>query len=289
MLFLMEIFYIYIYFTILNNRLLLKIHFVANFERSLMQYPSKFMKIYFSIFFVCVFCSVFAQETSDNKKKCLFVSLGSVCEPAHMLRFCELREKTFPFDWIVSMDGEALIEMLENDFKDLFRDEYFVPFGPAGHLLQTYYHLEFLHDGDFNHQFEANLEKLKQKYQRRIARFKQLDNYEGKVFFIRFAYAYSMNDPHRFFKFEENLEITERHALRLHKALKFIFPNLDFHLLIINCCDGKSFQEPKRLNDSVRIFRANPYLEQSQKIDSYRAFFNAILAESVSLRKTDSI
>lgn len=209
----------------------------------------------------------------------LFVSLGSLCEPSHMLKYCNLRKRSFPFDWIMSLDGEAIIEILENDFKDFLNDEYFQPYGPAGHLLHLHYHLEFLHEGDFNYQFEANLEKLKQKYQRRIQRFRNLNSYQGKVFFIRNAFIYSMTDPNRFFKFKENLEISEEYAYRLYQALRNFFPDLDFELLIINCCDGESFEDSKKICDHVRIFRANPYLSQAQKIENYRIFFNNLMSE----------
>ncbi len=224
-----------------------------------------------------VYADLDREEELQASLEPLFVSLGSVCEPAHMLNFCELRKSAFPFDWIVSFDGEALIEMLENGFENFFNDEYYVPYGPAGHLLNTRYHLEFLHEGNFNQQYEENLEKLKQKYQRRINRFKLLGNYQGKVYFIRSAYVYSMTDPHRFYKFEDNLEISEEYSLRLYQTLKLVFPELDFDLLIINTCEGESFQEPKKIDDHVRIFRAYPHLEQSKKIENYKTFFNKLI------------
>lgn len=242
-------------------------------------------QICFCSLFIFGFTCVFADSANSREEEFqmsdehLFVSLGSICEPAQMLRFCKLRKKAYPFDWIVSMDGEALIEMLENDFKDFFNDEFFVPFGPAGHLLHTHYHLEFLHEGDFNHQFAANLERLKQKYQRRIARFKSLENCQYKVFFIRNAFVYSTTDPHRFYKFPDNLEISEEYALRLYQALKFVFPKLNFDLLIINCGDEEGLIEQKKLGEHLRIFRANPYFEQSKKIENYNVFFNKIINE----------
>lgn len=207
----------------------------------------------------------------------LFVSLGSTCEPAQMLKSCELRKCSLPFDWIVSLDGEALIEILENDFKNFLNEECFQPYGPAGHLLHTYYHLEFLHEGDFNRQFETNLAQLKIKYQRRIERFRSLKNYQGKVFFIRNAFIYSMTDPHRFFRSQDNLEISEEYALRLYQALKYFFPMLHFDLIIINCRDGESFTSSKNIAEHVRIIKSNPLLDQDKKIENYKIFFNELL------------
>jgi hypothetical protein len=240
-------------------------------------------------FFVFGFTSLCAdslyvkEEKLEKNEESLFVSLGSFCEPAHMLRFCELRKKAYPFDWIVSMDGEALIEMLEDGFEKFLKDEYFVPFGPAGHLLHTHYHLEFLHDGDFNQQFAEKLEKLKHKYQTRIDRFKSLENYPYKVYFVRNAYIFSMTDPHRFYKFHSNLEISEEFSQRLYKALQFIFPTLNFDLLIINCGDEESIVEQKKIGDHLRIFKGNPHWEPSKKIENYNLFFNQIINEGSKL------
>lgn len=225
------------------------------------------------------------EEVFQTSQDPLFVSLGSTCEPAHMLRYCELRKFAFPFDWIVSFDGEALIEMLRNDFKNFLKDEYFVPYGLAGHLLNTYYHLEFLHEGDFNQEFDENLEKLKHKYVRRIDRFKSLKYYRGKVFFIRYAYLYSTTDPNRFYKFEDNLEISKEYALRLHRSLKCIFPNLDFELIIINRSESDRFQEQEKAGIHVRMFTVYPNLELSKKIENYTDFFHTLINGDEAVKK----
>lgn len=219
------------------------------------------------------------NEELQHSDEALFVSLGSFCEPTHMLRFCDRRKAAFPFDWIISFDGEAVIEMLQNGFDDFFNDVHFLSFGPAGALLQNRYHLEFLHDGNFNHQFAVQFEELKQKYKRRIDRFYSLRSYPGKVYFMRNANIHSTTDPHRFFRCSSNLEITDDYALRLYEVLKCVFPDLDFDLLIVNPSDGNSLVEQKVIFDHVRIFNVSPYLEQSQKIEAYRAFFDRIIKE----------
>lgn len=249
---------------------------------------TSFEKIYHIIFFFILFfsgtVSALDQEIEDIieevPKTPLFISLGSFCEPAHMLKFCGLRKRSFPFDWIISFDGEALIEILENGFKDFLNDDYFMPYGPAGHLLHTYYHLEFLHEGNFNQEYAATLKKLKEKYHRRIARFKHLKFYRGKVFFVRNANVYSVTDPHRFYKFEDNLEISEEYAMKLYQALKSVFPRLDFELIIINYGDGENIKEQKKLCEHVRIFRANFHWEQSKKIEKYKVFFNQLMNDA---------
>lgn len=235
------------------------------------------------ITFLCLICSLFCSAYAEVSKEPLFVSLGSHCEPAHMLKSSGLRKMAFPFDWIVSFDGEALIEMLDDDFLHFFHPLAFFPFGPAGHLFQSYYHLEFLHEGDFNgSQFLSNFEKLTVKYTRRIERFRALNSYEGKVFFIREAYEGSMNDPHRYYKCPDNIEITEEFASRLYGALQRRFLNLDFCLLIINHHAADHVEIEKKLSSRLLIIRANPskeagYLET--KVSAYTRFFGEIIQE----------
>jgi|GEM_PF-1115852 len=187
---------------------------------------------------------------NEMSQEPLFISLGSHCEPAHALRLGGLRKAAFPFDWIISFDGEALIEILQEDFRHFLEDEYFLSFGPAGHLLHSYYHLEFLHEGDFNVNFLEQLQELKSKYQRRIDRFRKLNNYSGEIVFIRSSYEFSVTDPHRCYKFEDNVEISDAYAFKLHEALKKYFPNLKYKLIIINKLDHEGVEEIK-LSESL--------------------------------------
>lgn len=248
----------------------------------------KLMRLFYFLFFYCGLIHTANGDIEDSelidleqfKEEPMFISLGSFCQPSHMLRYCELRKAAFPFDWIMSLDGEALIEILEDDFKYFLSDEYFVPYGPAGHLLNTYYHLEFLHEGDFNgSQFLPNIMNLKIKYQRRIDRFRQLSNYRGKIIFLRTAFLYSMTDPNRFFKFKETIEITEEYSLRLYKALKNRFPNLNFSLIIINLHDNEEIEVDRRVFDSLLMVRYNPLLDQSVMINAFKKFFAKLLEE----------
>ncbi len=209
----------------------------------------------------------------------LFVSLGSYCDPAHVLRLCNLRKAAFPFDWIISFDGEGLIEMLNDDFREFLKDEYLIPYGPAGHLLNTYYHSEFLHEGAFNGDaFQQNLEKLKIKYQRRIERFRELNEYQGKVFFIRAAYMYSATDPNRYYKFRENLDITEGYSLRLYMALHQRFPNLDFTLVIMNDHNQNGIEE-RKLSDRLLMFRSNPFSGPMDKIELFKRLVTEVRSQ----------
>jgi len=212
----------------------------------------------------------FAQET-------LFVSLGSFCEAAHMFKFCGIRKAAFPFDWITTFDGEALIEILQDDFRYFLDEAYLKPYDFGGALLHHYYHMEFLHEGDWRgDRYYQNMSVMKPKYQRRIERFRQLKDYKGKIIFIRTAFIYSMNDPHRFFRNQDNLEITPTFANRLYNTLLDLFPDLDFKLIIVNIHDRVEFEQEPTIHDNILMFRANPMLEINLKIDKYRDFFKKL-------------
>lgn len=208
-----------------------------------------------------------------------FVSLGSVCEAAHALRGSDLSKAAYPFDWIVAFDGEKLIEMLDDDFH-YFLDETFMVADPRdpGPLYHTYYRLEFLHEGDFRgNKWEPNLAKLKDKYQRRIQRFKNLSHCKDKVYFLRAASSHSTTDYYRFFHCKENLEISDDYSWALHAALKRRFPNIDFVLIIINEWDGNEVVEEKRLADNLIKIRANPTLDPPIKWALYKNYFEQLL------------
>lgn len=206
----------------------------------------------------------------------LFVSLGSHCEIGHMLRANELRKAAFPFDWITTIDSERFLQILREDFKNFLNPLYLTvgSKGP-GFLLNTYYHIEFLHEGDFRgNTYYPNFEKLQEKYGRRIQRFRELNSYKGKVFFLRTAFQYSTTDPHRHFFCEENLEISEEYAKELYSILKSYFPQLDFTLFIINNYGGIGVEEEKRLTDHLIFLRSNPNLPPLQKWHSYKEYFD---------------
>jgi hypothetical protein len=198
----------------------------------------------------------------------LFVSLGSICATAHTHRECGIRKAAFPFDWIISFDGEKLIQLLEEDFLHFLNPDVLKVSGQA--LLNDYYHLEFLNEGDWS-DAAYDVKEFSLKCQRRINRFRQLANYQGKVFFVRTAYPDSLSDPFRIWKIKENIEITYEYAEKLHKTLKKYFPKLDFELIIMNGYDGSGFSIAEQSSDHILMVRID------SMIDSYKEFYFKLL------------
>jgi hypothetical protein len=169
------------------------------------------------------------------KPNTLFVSLGCSCLVASHLRRCGLRREAFPFDWLLTIDGERLIELIDNNFKDFLDEQYLVrhPYTETG-LFHSYYYIEFRHDwpqGSWDpDKYLGALERLRSKYARRIERFNALNHFPGKVFFIR-----SSGRPKPYWPTTRTVkvEIDREWALALNRVLKKRFPNLDFTLVLL--------------------------------------------------------
>lgn len=217
---------------------------------------------------------------ADIKQDTLFVSLGSYCAPAAILRALGLRKAAFPFDWNVCLDGEKLIEILKENFSNFLNLDYLVPHNWAM-LLHTYYHMEFVHDGFWTEQeVPVYMPLLQEKYTRRIERFRKLNEHQGKVFFIRSAYVLSLGDKNFTYKVKENLEISEDYTVRLYDALRDFFPKLDFALIIINNHEYPFVKIEKKLSDSIWIIRASPAYNEMVMQYSYEQFFYELLLEN---------
>jgi hypothetical protein len=169
-------------------------------------------------------------------KPYLFVSLGCNCWQAQALRgkAYSLRDAAFPFDWLVTLDTDLLIKCLDEKFKNFCEESCFIRYGDT-HVENTYYNFKFTHDWpygvlpDTKERYKRQLEFIKKKYERRIARFDSLRAFKGKVFFMRCFQV----DPH--FKGESGWNA--QNALNLNNALKRFFPELNFTLVVVSCTE----------------------------------------------------
>lgn len=246
------------------------------------------LKTLFAIF-VLAFISVRPLPAEDGTNELdvsstepLFVSLGSVCEPAHMLRFNNLRKLAFPFDWIVSMDMDCMVSILNENFADYLNFDFLECHGgSAGPLFHTKYRLEFLHDGDWNGDgFQKHTPGFLAKYTRRIERFRRLNDYQGHVIFLRSAYPYALTDPHRFYRSVDDIEISEENAHKLYKALKDFFPHLNFTLVVINKHASTTIDLcPLNAEGLVIAWISNTF-EQDEKIKVYGELMERLTAGS---------
>ena len=203
-----------------------------------------------------------------------YISLGSTCESAHCLKKY-LRNEAYPFDWITTIDSEKFIKIIEDDFK-FFLDVncLLVVNKDPFILINNQYNIEFLHEGMFNKEFFfVNMKKLQEKYNRRIERFRNLKNFTGKVIFFRHSYKYSVSDPWRIFKCNDNLEISDSYSINLYNSLKKYFDKLNFTLIIINNHNENNIVEEKIIHENLIKIKCNTDLELEVKSELYKKYF----------------
>lgn len=209
-----------------------------------------------------------------------FVSLGSACTTAHILRDSGLRKSAYPFDWVVSCDPEALIEMICDDFRYFFDDDCLMPIGSPTILLNTHYHLEFYHDGEFSPDlYKTSLASFKKKYTRRIDRFNRLSNLDKKVFFIRESFFPTKFDKQRHFGCAESAEMSPYDAKRLRDALRAKFPNLDFSLIVFNHSlnDEPEIQVTQNDEKDIYIVYVQVLADYPKKLEMYQSLYKRLI------------
>lgn len=198
-------------------------------------------------------------------QKVTFVSLGSHCEIAMHLNENHLRKAAFPFDWLLTCNHDSFLSLLDNDFAHFLDSNYLIQHPAHQNVLEnSYYEIEFRHDWPF---LDMDL-----KYDRRTNRFRELRNYQGKVFFIRAAYDLQ-NDPNLYWGIEDIEQITTEQALEIKKTLDRYFPNLNFTLVILNYLQSNA--PPINPIDNVLEFKINKY----KKHEDYTRLFNFLIYE----------
>ena len=198
----------------------------------------------FILFLLTSEVNVFAHQDAEGvyliteTDEPIVVSLGCHCAPAQYITQFGLRNYAFPFDWLFSNNFDGFCDLIENDFAS-FLDPNLLNVHPVLPfvVINDLYKIEFRHDFPSvgSTQVESILVpnwkdfsiEVNEKYNRRIARFRDLGNYKSKVFFIRMAYNSGIS-------YEGPKVITRGESVILRDILKRKFPQTDFALIIVN-------------------------------------------------------
>jgi hypothetical protein len=141
-----------------------------------------------------------AQLLAGDRSRFDIVPLGINCTISHSLRAAGLRATAFPFDWNVTPVRSA-IELIGNGFSDFLADANLIFLPPVHRLLFDENGIEveikndvitpvvcrryrMLFPHDFSREGEACLGAVRQKYQRRVARFTELLSSNRYLIFI---------------------------------------------------------------------------------------------------------
>lgn len=199
------------------------------------------MFVFLRFFFLCIvlLANLAAEDYYEEDELTLanepqFVSLGSTCHMAIALKANGFRKAAFPFDWLIS-NHEPLINIIEDDFFFFTNENCFSKHNGIPACNNNYYKIGFPHDFDLTNlegdKGLAQWNAFKEKYDRRITRFRELKDYKGKVFFVRACWSQLAEGKNG--EFNENA----KRAQELRWALERYFPSLDFTLIVISYND----------------------------------------------------
>jgi len=175
---------------------------------------------------------------------------------AHVIQAFGARMQAFPFDWLLTTH-EGLNRILDEDFEYFFDESLFFPDPSFPRRLEhSRYEIEFRHHWPFADEwtdaerYKLWLQDIVEKHERRVARFRELRNYPGRVIFMRVAQNASWGGTNYWWTPKEEV-ITELQAYELLLALKRYFPDLDFILAIMNY---SPLDPPPQNTERLRFF-----------------------------------
>jgi hypothetical protein len=186
------------------------------------------------------------------------ISLGDACGPALMLRDLGLRREAFPFDWTVS-PYDAFIKALTEDFQFFLTD---LKMRPGNQGVIDHYGIHFTHDWPTNQNphidalhadsvgnnelashWQNALPAVRQKYARRIERFRTVCSGSDKVIFIRSGDS------------GPDLPSIKNKAIVIRDYLRAQYPQLDFILVYIS--GNPVFQTPWNIDRIKNFYDTN--------------------------------
>ena len=194
--------------------------------------------------------------------KKIAISLGQSCGPAMQLRVSlsrhyGIRDQAFPFDWLIT-PFDALYKCLQEDFVNFLNPAYLSLYNHASHctgILDSYYGLRFIHDfptidapdtagdgptfgGFIVTNFLDYLDPIKEKYERRIARFRKTLSGTDEIIFIRDI-------------------ITKQQSILLYNLIKSYYPTLNFTLVVVDSTEEMKY--PWNLSGIKNFYGPNSF------------------------------
>ena len=157
----------------------------------------------------------------------LIVSLGEDCACTSYLRRFNLQDYTFPFDWLTRASFTTRIDLICNNFENFLRKENIYKLGFPYNTRINCEHADYEDkklEFNFYHDFNKNLEftdafnDVKNKYNRRIARFYNLAENSNKILFVWW---------------DRSNKIESDTIIESYKRLSNKFPKKDVYLLLI--------------------------------------------------------
>ena len=224
-----------------------------------------------------IYCS--EKLSAEEDQRPLFFSLGSNCEIASVLGHYNLRHAAGPLDWVLTLDHDRFLLLLENDFEG-FIDERFLTQYPDTHVINSLYNIDFRHDWP-DLDFSKHLPEVQSRLGRRINRILDLKHHEGKVYFIRGAFDTNIN-PHLPTITKECTKITPQDAENIRDVLNRKYPKLDCTLIIINYEEESGCHFDKDVEGIIEFKVAK--LDRQKRQEDYKMIMEHLIAKTTRAR-----
>lgn len=188
----------------------------------------------------------------------LAISLGDECQAAHQLFLNGMRHAAYPFDWLET-PFDSLYRLIECEFAGFLARENLEFRGRT--IAETKFRVNIDHDFPIVPEFMPFYDQVRQRYDRRIARFLADLRSSQRIVFLR-------------------VNLTRAEAVRLTALLDLRYPNLDYLLVAIGHQEEMKtpWELPKVRN--VHIALATPPVWHGDS-EAYRE-----LLESLAIRRT---
>ena len=168
----------------------------------------------------------------------IIIPIGIDCIIAEFLSKNNLRNRSYPFDWVLTYSG--VHKIIDNNFIDFIPNDF-----SSDQILNTTYDVLFLHEKSLD-------DKL--KYERRILRLKTLlENSKEEIIFLRRSHLVGHHEQHEYTNTSNDVE----DAKKLNNLLKLKYHNLKFKIILILMCDkcfsGKEYVSLINIYPNIEI------------------------------------
>lgn len=184
------------------------------------------------------------------------ISLGRSCSAALHIREFKLSQEAFPFDWLVT-PFDSLYSLLLYDFQDFFSKNNLEQRGTKPSSIPVYetkYGTLHIHDFLIGSSIDEQYDLIKEKYMRRIRRFRMILNSGRLVYFVR-------------------TDISKGQAYKLVTYISKTWPHLTYVLVAV----GDQLEHKNDWNmDNVRNFYVSPKLSTFQKTTEWQSIFKKL-------------
>jgi hypothetical protein len=179
------------------------------------------------------------------------IPIGSNCETSHILRKHNLRENAYPFDWNCA-SLEMVYNVLNDNFQDFLNDifigteinrlyfgdndDYIISNEKIFPIICKKYNILFPHD--YNKVDVISINKVKNKYKRRIDRFINLIQSNKTIYLVCCNKNFSLNEWQKSVYYEYNPKILENYTcnndLYLNKIKEFFNDKSNITVISLN-------------------------------------------------------